>query len=598
MAAASALPRQAASGTNGALGEVLVERSLTGRRWRLSPEAPAVAGSISQRHGLPEIVGRVLAARGVGPDAVPLFLEPRLRDWLPDPSHLLDLDRAVERLAAAIASAEPIGLIGDYDVDGATSTALLRRYLEALGTPVHVRIPDRLADGYGPNTNALRSLAEAGCRLVLCLDSGTTAWAPLAAARAMGLEVIVVDHHSAEPELPPALAIVNPNRQDQTSPLGHLAAVGVGFVLLVALNRALRDTGRPLPDLLALLDLVALGTVCDVVPLLGLNRAFVVQGLKVARGGGNPGIAALARLAGIEAIDDARKLGFMLGPRLNAGGRMGESGLGAELLACGDAARIAAIAERLDALNAERQALERDTLEAALRAAEPQARADMPILLAAGEGWHQGVVGIVAARLVERFARPAIVIGLASGIGKGSGRSLPGYDLGAAVIAARQAGILREGGGHPMAAGLTVEAERLEALHAFLAGRRGDADFTPGRAELRLDGMLKVAALNLTLTAKLEQLGPFGAGHPEPRFMVPAERIIQARIVGKGHVSCLLSPPAGPAVRAIAFRAMENGFGQNLLDGLPLQLAGRPRRDRWQGQDRITFEIDDAALMN
>jgi single-stranded-DNA-specific exonuclease len=464
LAATARSTRDAALSPPGA-GEVVVERSLTDRCWRLVPEQPEIARQIAQLHDLPEIVARVLAVRGIAPAAAMRFLEPRLRDWLPDPSHLLDLDRAVDRLMAAIRAAEPIGLIGDYDVDGATSTALVRRYLEAVGARVEVRIPDRLADGYGPNVAAFASLEAAGCRLVLCLDSGTTAFAPLAAARGMGLDVVVVDHHSAEPSLPVAAAVINPNRQDQTSPLGDLAAVGVSFVLLVALNRALRAAGHfaavAEPDLFADLDLVALGTVCDVVPLSGLNRAFVVQGLKVARSGGNLGLMALAARAEIEVIDNARKLGFVLGPRLNAGGRLGQSGLGAELLAAADPARAREIALRLHELNAERQALEQGTLAAAIAAVEPQARDDEPVLVAAGQGWHQGVVGIVAARLVERFARPALVIGLAGKIGKGSGRSRPGYDLGAAVIAARQAGLLEAGGGHPMAAGLTVEAGRI-----------------------------------------------------------------------------------------------------------------------------------------
>ena len=597
--AATALPVRQADSEPRSDGEIVVERSLTGRRWRLAVERPEIARTIAQRHGLPEIVGRVLAARGLEPAAVPRFLEPRLRDWLPDPSHLLDLDRAVDRLVTAVRAGEPVGLIGDYDVDGATATALVRRWLEAVGALVHVRIPDRLADGYGPNDAAFASLEAAGCRLVLCLDAGTTAFAPLATARAMGQDVIVIDHHSAEAALPPALAVVNPNRQDQASPLGDLAAVGVAFVLLVALNRALRAAGHfatvPEPDLLASLDLVALGTVCDVVPLLGLNRAFVVQGLKVARKCSNLGLVALAAAADAGVVDNARKLGFVLGPRLNAGGRLGQSGLAAELLTTADPARATAIAALLHDLNAERQAMERGTLEAAIAAVEPQARDDAPVLVAAGAGWHQGIVGIVAARLVERFARPALVIGLDGGIGKGSGRSRPGYDLGAAVIAARQAGLLVAGGGHPMAAGLTVEERQIEALGRFLCRWPATTGFTPGQAELRLDGALSLNALNLELAKKLEQLGPFGAGHAEPRFVVSAERVLQARNVGRGHVSCLLAPPAGQAIRGIAFRAAESGLDRALLDGTPLRLVGRLRCDTWQGQERIGFEIEDGA---
>ncbi len=589
-------------------GELLVDGSVTGKSWRLAAEQPDVARSISQQYGLPEVVGRVLAARGMSVATVPGFLEPRLRDWLPDPSHLLDLDRAVERLAAAAVAGERVGIIGDYDVDGATSTALVRRYLEAVGCSVEVRIPDRLTDGYGPNDTAFATLADAGCRLVLCLDSGTTAHAPLAAAAARGLEVVVVDHHAAEAELPRAFAVINPNRKDQTSALGDLAAVGVAFVLMVALNRALRGAGHFAscvePDLMAALDLVALGTVCDVVPLTGLNRAFVVQGIKIARQGRNPGLAAMAAVAGIESIDDARKFGFVLGPRLNAGGRMGESELGATLLGTEDPAIAAELAGRLDLLNTSRQALERETLEAALRAVEPQLREDSPLLLTAGEGWHVGVVGIVAARLTERFARPALVVALHGGIGRGSGRSIPGFDLGAAVIAARAAGLLVAGGGHPMAAGLTVEAESLPALQAFLchnfaasiAATRPEAPaIEPGRAELRIDGALSLAAVNTDLARKLLQLAPFGAGHDEPRFVLEAARVMQARPVGRGHVSCLLAGPAGPAVRGIAFRSADTGLDRALLGGGALRVVGRIRLDSYQGRERAGLEIEDAA---
>ncbi len=583
-------------------GELLVERSLTGKSWRLAAERPDIARDISQRHGLPEIVGRVLAARGLSTADVAGFIGPRLRDWLPDPSHLLDLDRAVDRLVAAVRAREPVGLLGDYDVDGATSTALVGRYLKALGVPIEIRIPDRLTDGYGPNEAALGSLRDSGCRLVLCLDSGTTAFAPLEAARAMGLEVIVVDHHSAEATLPPALAVINPNRLDQTSPLGHLAAVGVAFMLLVGLGRALRDAGHQrvaaLPDLLGALDLVALGTVCDVVPLLGLNRAFVVQGTKVAEAGGNPGLRSLAALAGVASVDDARKLGFMLGPRLNAGGRMGESGLAAALLTVDDPDRLCEIATRLDQLNAERQALERGTLEAALRAVEPQLRADAPVLVAAGEGWHSGIVGIVAARLAERFARPAVVIDIANGVGKGSGRSRPGYDLGAAVIAARQAGLLEAGGGHPMAAGMTVQAARIDAFSAFLRAHETTPAFTPGIAELRIDGVLTLSSVTVELASKLHQMAPYGAGHAEPRFVLETPRILQSRVVGRGHVSCLLAPGSGPAIRGIAFRAADSGLDAPLLEGRPLQLAGRIRSDTWQGETRVQLEIEDAASLS
>src|SRR3954469_20878379 len=375
-----------------------VERSVLGKSWRLRPCETGLALSISQQHGLPELVGRVLAGRGVGPDDAPSFLSPRLRDWLPDPSHLHDLDRAAERLADTVLAREPVGIVGDYDVDGATSTALLARYLRGLGLAVEFAIPDRMRDGYGPNARIVEELAGRGCRLVVTLDTGTTAFAPLGHAAELGLEVIVVDHHAAEPKLPAALAVVNPNRVDQDSPLKHLAAVGVTFVLLVAVTRVLRQRGafaaRTEPPLLQWLDLVALGTICDVVPLTGLNRAFVHQGLKIARTTDTMGLAALAASAGLTAVDNARQLGFVLGPRINAGGRIGRSDLGARLLTTDDPLEAQALAEELDGLNTERKAVEAAVVEEAAAVLERGSNfnPDAPVIVVAGEGWHPGVI--------------------------------------------------------------------------------------------------------------------------------------------------------------------------------------------------------------
>ena len=578
-----------------------VERSLLGRRWRCKPYDPATALAISQRHGLPELVGRVLAARGIGTAEAEAFLNPRLRDWLPDPSHLLDLDRAAARLARAVTAGERVGLIGDYDVDGATATALVTRYLETLGVAVAFLIPDRIEDGYGPNERLLDELAAQGCRLVLTLDTGTTAFEPLAHAATRGLEVIVVDHHAAEPRLPPALAVVNPNRTDQESPLRHLAAVGVAFVVLVALARELRRAGffadRPEPALLELLDLVALGTVCDVVPLTGLNRAFVHQGLRVARAA-RPGLAALARAAGIEAITDARQLGFVLGPRINAGGRIGRSDLGTRLLVSATAEEATAIAARLQALNAERQAAERALLEAATRQIEPQLARSLPVLIAAGEGWHPGIVGIVASRLVERHHRPSLVLGIAEGMAKGSGRSVACFDLGAAIIAARLAGICERGGGHHMAAGMTLAATQIERLHGFLLERyAAEAGAGPPPPEpIELDGALSVAAAVPALAVQIALMAPYGAGNAEPRFALLDALPQQARVVGDGHVSCTLGSLGGGRVKGIAFRAAGNPVGRALLEGgLPLRLVGRVRLDTWQGREQTSFEIEDGA---
>ena len=580
-----------------------VERSISGRCWRWREHNAAQALAICQRIDLPEVVGRILAGRGVAAEGAPAFMAPRLREALPDPSHLHDLDLAVERLADAVAAGEPVGLLGDYDVDGATSVALLARYLRAVEGQARIDVPDRLEEGYGPNPKALERLAAQGCRLVVTLDSGTTAFAALAIAAERGQQVIVVDHHAAEPRLPPALAVVNPNRADQVTAMGELAAVGVTFLLVVALNRRLRARGhfvrRPEPDLRRWLDLVALGTVCDVVPLAGLNRALVCQGLKVAAGRGNPGLAALAAAAGLNAPPSAEQFGFVLGPRINAGGRTGCSQLAAELLIAEAPDAIAAIVARMEHLNQERRATERRVLAAAERQLAPALAADRSLLLAAGEDWSPGVVGLAASRLVERHHRPAVVIGLKDGVGKGSGRSVAGFDLGGAVIAARQAGLLLEGGGHPMAAGLTVRADRLDELARFLEERLAQAlgPGLPPTPDLTLDGALQVTALSPGLAGRLSSLEPYGRGNPEPRFMLPEARSFQVRPIGEGHLDCWLQDAAGGRVRAVAFRAAGQRLGEALLaaGGAPLHLAGTLKLDAWQGRPRVSFRIEDAA---
>lgn len=578
-----------------------VEGTATGRPWLLRDVDEAVALAICQRHGLPDIVGRVLAGRGLEPHEVPGFLEPRLKDCLPDPSHLLDLDAVARRLAVAVIDREPVGIIGDYDVDGATSTALAVRYFRALGVEPVVEIPDRLKDGYGANEGAFERLAEAGCRLVLTLDNGTTAFGPIAHAADQGQEVVVIDHHAAEERLPAALGVVNPNRLDQQSPLGHLAAVGVTFVVLIAVSRELRRLApaTPVPDLLAMLDLVALGTVCDVVPLTGLNRAFVHQGLRIAGRGGNPGLKALAEAAGVKgAISEAWQFGFALGPRINAGGRLGHSPLGWRLLATRDEDEAVRIAAHLDDLNRERQAMERRLLDAADAEAQRQLDSGRPVLVAAGEGWHPGVIGIVASRLMERYHRPVFVIGMENGTGKGSARSVPGFDVGAAVIAARQAGLLVHAGGHAMAAGLTVEQERLGAFADFLAERATGIDGKSAIPErpLHLDGRLSVAGLGTALATDLARIAPFGAGNEEPRFCLEDARIVEWRDLSGGHVSCTLAGLASGRSRAIAFRCADTPLGGMLREpGTPLRLAGRIKLDRFNGETRTSFQIEDAA---
>jgi single-stranded-DNA-specific exonuclease len=580
-----------------------VEKSVGGRRWRWRDGDAQVGQTIAERLGVPEIVGRLLAQRAVDLDHAPGFLAPRLRDQLPDPSHLRDMDTAAARLARAVQEGDTIGVFGDYDVDGATAAALLCRFFAAVGARTRIYVPDRRREGYGPNTAALLGLHAEGVRVVVTVDCGTTAHLPLADAAAAGLEVIVVDHHVAEPRLPLAAAIVNPNRLDETSPHRELAAVGVAFLLVVAVNRALRRAcwysgERSEPDLLGWLDLVALGTVCDVVPLTGVNRALVAQGIKVARLRANPGLAALAAVAGVDEPLDAYHLGFMLGPRVNAGGRVGAAELGAHLLATDDPALAAEIAGRLDVYNRERRAIEADTLEAAI--AQVEGVAQSPVLVfAAAENWHPGVIGIVASRLRERYERPACVVALSDGIGKGSGRSIAGLPLGPAVIAARQAGLLINGGGHAMAAGFTVASAKLDALRAFLVERLGDGigseQLVP---ELRLDAALSIAAAHSALIDQIVSLAPFGAANPEPRFVFAGVRVTHTEAVGSGHLRCTLADPLDNIrLPAIAFRTAGTPLGRFLAEtrGAVIHVAGRLQRDGWRGEDAVQLAIDDAA---
>jgi single-stranded-DNA-specific exonuclease len=582
---------------------LIVERSVCGRRWRLPAGADAEAERLAERLGLSEILARLLVQRGLDGDHAAGFLEPRLRDHLPEPLSLRDMDRATARLVAAIEGDEPIAVFGDYDVDGATSAALLARFFTAIGAGTRLYIPDRLAEGYGPNAPALLRLHAEGARVVVAVDCGTTAHGALAAAKSAGLDVIVVDHHVAEPLLPPAAAVVNPNRLDETGAHGTLAAVGLAFLLVVALNRELRRAGwyrgnRAEPDLFGWLDLVALGTVCDVVPLVGLNRAFVAQGIKIARRGRNPGLAALAAVAGVKAPLDAYHLGFMLGPRVNAGGRVGAADLGARLLSTDDPALAAELAARLDGYNRERREIEARTLEAAIAAVE--ATPQSPVLaFAAAPDWHPGVIGIVAARLKERYQRPACVVAVADGIGRGSGRSIAGVALGPAIVAARQAGLLINGGGHAMAAGFTVTADKIEALRLYLAERLGDGlDRDSLVPELVIDGALSLGAATADLVRHVESLAPFGAANPEPRFVFAPVRVTHAELVGGEHLRCTLADPLGPArLRAIAFRAAASPLGRFLAEtrGVAIEVAGHLRRDSWRGGDAVALSIDDAA---
>ncbi len=562
--------------------------------------------ALSQRHGLPDIVGRILVARGVGDDRVETFLDPRLRDLMPDPSHFLDMDRAVERTVAALRMGQKVAVFGDYDVDGATSAALLKRYFRALGTDIAIYIPDRLKEGYGPNAPAFDLLKGRGVDLVITVDCGATAFDALAHARKIGLDVIVLDHHKGDAALPEAVAVVNPNRVDEDTEHRQLAAVGVVFMFLAALNRALRQSGHfaggevAEPDLRQWLDIVALGTVCDVVPLTGVNRALVVQGLKVMKGRRNPGLRLLGDIAGIKEPPGTYHLGFVLGPRVNAGGRVGEAGLGARLLSTDDAAEAESIARRLHDYNRERQQIEASVLEEAISRSEARLEDDSAVaaLTVASEGWHPGVIGIVASRLKEKFNRPVFVIALEEGVGKGSGRSVPGIDMGAIVTAARQAGLLINGGGHAMAAGLTVAEEKIDDFRTFFEERTARAlAGTAVEARLGIDALLAAGAANGEMLDLIDRLGPFGAGNAEPRFAIANAIVQYADIVGENHIRVTLRGEDGQRVQGIAFRAAGESWGNRLLqrNGAPLHVAGYLRGNFWQGQRRVQFVIQDVA---
>ena len=550
-----------------------VESSVLSRRW-VGPgaEVERLGLAIAQRLDAPEILGRVLAARGVGPDQAAAFLAPTLRDLTPDPATLKDMESAATRLAEAATSGAKVAIFGDYDVDGAASSALLVEWLSHFGQRPTVYIPDRIDEGYGPNEAAMTALAERH-DLIICVDCGTLSHGPIAAARKAGAAVIVADHHMAGETLPEADAVVNPNRHDDESGMGHLCAAGVVFLLLVAANRRLRAMGAESPDLMGLLDLVALATVADVAPLTGLNRAFVRQGLRVMAGRGRPGLRALADVAGLSSAPTAFHLGFLLGPRVNAGGRIGKADLGARLLATTSEQEASGVAEELDRLNAERRKIESDVLALAIEQVEARG-ADGPLVWAAGEGWHPGVVGIVAARLKERFNRPAAVIGLDGAEGKGSARSVAGVDLGAAVAACAREGVFLKGGGHRMAAGLTIAASQLEPAMARLeAILSKDHGLMTGPRDMEIAAALAPAAATPELVETLDQAGPFGAAAPAPRIAIPAARISFAKRAGEDHLRLTLAGETG-RVDAIAFRAFQSELGPFLESA-----AGAPAHD-------------------
>jgi single-stranded-DNA-specific exonuclease len=585
-----------------------VERSATGRAWRdrLDERTAAGAVSIVQRHGLPELLARIIAGRGVQLENVEGFLDPTVKRLMPDPDTVTDMPAASQRIADAVERREQVAIFGDYDVDGATSAAVLAGFLRHCGLEPLIHIPDRIFEGYGPNPEAVRPLAERGARLLITVDCGTTSLEPLEEARRLGLDVIVIDHHQADERLPRAI-VVNPNRLDDLSHLGHLAAVGLTFLTVVAANRALRrrsfwNGSRGEPDLLSMLDLVALGTVADVARLEGLNRAFVAKGLLAMRRRERTGLTALMDVARLVGPPEVWHLGFLLGPRINAGGRIGRADLGTQLLLEEDPARAAALAAELDRLNRERQVVEQTTLaEAEAEAmAALGAKDKTAVIVSAARGWHPGVVGLVAARLKEKFGRPAFAIALDAGdVGTGSGRSIAGVDLGRAVRRAVAEGLIAKGGGHAMAAGVTLAADRLGVFRAFLEAELGPAVETARRdSALFIDGALTAAAARAELCATIARAGPFGIGNPEPVFALPSHVLAHAEEVGAGHIRVRLKAGDGASLEAIAFRAARQPLGEALLEnrGRALHAAGSLTLDRWQGQERAQFRLLDVAL--
>jgi single-stranded-DNA-specific exonuclease len=588
-----------------------VGKSATGRAWRdrVDERARNLAAAIRQRHALPDLLARIVASRGVALDDVENFLDPSLRRLMPDPSVLSGMDALAARLAEAVQNGETVAIFGDYDVDGATSVAVLAWFLRHCGIEPLIHIPDRIFEGYGPNVDAIRALAERGATLLVTVDCGTTSLEPLAEAARLGMDVVVIDHHQADERLPAVAALVNPNRLDDLSGLGYLAAVGLTFIAVVAVNRALRarafwTAARPEPDLLDLLDLVALGTVADVVPLVGLNRAFVAKGMVALRRRERPGLTALMDAARMSGPPEPWHLGFLLGPRINAGGRIGRADLGARLLLEEDTTEAARIAAELDRLNRERQIIE----QATLAQAEAEAMAALgthdtgAVVITAAEGWHPGVAGLVAARLKERHGRPAFAVALEpGGFGTGSGRSIAGVDLGRAVREAVAEGLLVKGGGHAMAAGITIRKDALAEFRAFMESRLADAVASARRDDaLLIDGAVSAAGASLDLHQLISRAGPFGAGNPEPMLAFPAHVVAYAEEVGQAHVRARIKAGEGAVLNAIAFRSVGQKLGAALLAarGRPLHLAGSLAVDRWQGAERVQLRIVDVAELS
>ncbi len=564
-----------------------------------------IISAIIQRHQLPEVIARCLVGRDVNLDDIDLFLSPTMKDSMPEPHCLKGMQEAVDTSVQKIIEGGSIGLFADYDVDGASSAALLTRFFKMLNIETILHIPDRVEEGYGPNNIGFSKLKAAGAKLIFTLDCGILAFEVLKKASNDGCEVIVIDHHMAEADLPKAKSIINPNRLDDDSELGELAAVGVCFLFLVALNRRLReigwyDKGLTEPNLLKLLDLVALGTVCDVVPLRGLNRAFVSQGLKVIGNRSNLGLRILSDLAKIEKKTDAYQLGFVLGPRINAGGRVGLPDAGARLLSSNDPLESLELAKILDANNSTRKEIEALVLEEAILQVEKNHLEDS-VLVVSGKNWHPGVIGIIAARLKEKYNRPACVISLIGDSGKGSARSVSLWDLGANIMSALQSGLLSAGGGHAMAAGFSIEKQKINLLRDFLCNRFSErVELTGKLPELKLDGVLSVGGVKEDIIKALGVLEPFGSDNPEPIFGLPSVRVTYSSVVGDSHIRCNLKSPDGATLKGIAFRALDTEIGEVLLNhnNANLNVAGKIRENNWQGRNSSQIIIEDIALAN
>jgi single-stranded-DNA-specific exonuclease len=582
-----------------------VRQSVNGVAWvhALNPRQEMAALAMTQGSGVSDVVARILAARGVASEEVTRFLDPSIRDLLPDPTRLTDMDAAAARLCQAIERRERVAIFGDYDVDGAASSALMKRFLGHYGVEAEIYIPDRIFEGYGPNPEAMRDLAARGARLIVTVDCGTNSASSIAAAREAGADVVVLDHHQVGGPLPPGIPVVNPNREDDLSGQGHLCAAGVVFLALVQTARVLRTSrpDLPQPDLLALLDLVALATICDVVPLTGVNRAFVIKGLLAIRRMANPGLAALARAARIGEPINSFHLGFLLGPRINAGGRIGDAALGSRLLATDDPVEAGTIAATLDRLNQERQAMEQVMLEQARAEADAElSRGPGPaVLVTASDAWHPGIVGLIASRLKDHTRRPVFAIAFnSSGVGTGSGRSIPGFDLGRLVREAFDLGLIVKGGGHAMAAGITVEREKLGALRAFFEERAAVEVTRLQHAEsLLVDAAISADGATQALLDELDRAGPFGAGHPQPILALPRHLVRDVRSVGTGHLRVELQSDAGGKISAMAFRVADTALGNFLAAsrGNRIHVAGNVQANYWNGSRSVQFRIIDAA---